>query len=133
MTPSNRRMMTMKKARTKNKSATGGRTNAAGRELVEGLRQLHHALTTGDYSKVTVRKVTIVEPTRYEAKDVQALRKRLAVSQSVFASLVGVSPMLVAHWEHGIREPSALARRLFDMINANPREFVASHMQRRSA
>src|SRR4051812_40959625 len=104
-------MTTMKKSKTKNNSALGGRTNAAGRDLMEGLRQLHHVLSTGDYSKVTVRKVTLVEPARYEAKDVQALRKRLAVSQSVFASLVGVSPMLIAHWEHGIREPSALAWR----------------------
>jgi len=133
MIPLHQWMTMMKKPKTKNKTASRGRTNAAGRELMEGLRQLHHALTTGDYSKVTVRKVTIVEPARYEAKDVQAIRKRLAVSQSVFASLVGVSPMLVAHWEHGIREPSPLARRLFDMIKANPRQFVASHMQRKSA
>lgn len=123
----------MRKIKAINEPRNKARTNAAGRELMEGLRQLHHALTTGDYSKATVRKVTIVEPARYHAKDVQALRKRLAVSQSVFASLVGVSPMLVAHWEHGIREPSALARRLFDMIKANPRQFVASHIQRRSA
>jgi len=121
---------------TKNKTKSGERkkySSAFARELLTGLDQLHHAVATGDYSKVTVRRVEIVKPGHYGAREVQALRKRLGVSQPVFASLVGVSAVLVAHWEHGIREPSALARRLFDKIKENPTAYRQSLVRRQSA
>jgi len=107
--------------------------SAAGKKILAGLKQLQTALETGDFSKVTVRTMEITEPGKYGAREVRALRDRLGVSQGIFAALVGVSPVLVAHWEHGIRKPAPLACRLFDKIKENPPGYLASLMHRRTA
>jgi DNA-binding transcriptional regulator YiaG len=38
----------------------------------------------------------------------------------VFAQMLGVSAALVRSWECGQRKPSLIARRLLDLIRANP-------------
>ena len=119
--------------RKKTKRKPGVRTNAAGRELVAAMEQMAKAVTSGDYSKVTVRTVEVPEPTEYAPKDVRALRDSLGASQGIFAAMVGVTLAQVGHWEHGIRVPSALARRLFDKIKENPTAYRESLIQRRSA
>ena len=112
---------------------SGGKTNAAGRKLMAALRELHHAVMTGDTSKHTIREVEISEPGQYRASDVRALRSAMNVSQGVFAAMIGVSPALVQHWEHGIRGPGLLARRLLDQVRENPGKYARSVMQRKSA
>ncbi len=119
-------------ARTKIKSKQQ-KMSAAGMKILTGLKQLQTALENGDFSKVTVRTVEITEPGKYGAREVRALRESMGVSQGIFAALVGVSSVLVAHWEHGIRTPAPLACRLFDKIKENPGGYLASLMQRRSA
>ena len=121
----------MKKTQAKRKA--GGRTNAAGRELIAALREAAHAVSTGDYSKAIVRTVEIPEPSRYGAREVRALRDSLGVSQGVFAAMVGVTKAQVGHWEHGIRVPSPLACRFFDKIKENPTAFRDSLIHRKSA
>jgi len=37
---------------------------------------------------------------------------------------MGVSTDLVAHWEHGLRKPAPMARRLMDNIQEEPDAFV---------
>ena len=100
---------------------------------MQGLREIHHAVTTGDYSKLTIREVQIPDPSQYQPADVKALRSSMQVSQRLFASLVGVSPELVAHWEYGIRQPAPVARRLMDKIRENPAAFLKSLMQHKAA
>lgn len=106
-------------------------TNAAGRELLEAVRELRHAVVTGDYSKLTIREVAIPEPEAYRPDDIRRLRELLGVSQALFGRLLGVSPELVAHWEYGVRIPSPLARRLLDRVRMNPPEYLASLIRRR--
>ena len=103
------------------------------RDILTGLHQLHHAVSTGDFSKATVRTVEIPDPAKYGPREVRALRESLDVSQGIFAAMIGVSLAQVGHWEHGLREPSALARRLFDKIRENPAAYRKSLVQRRSA
>jgi transcriptional regulator with XRE-family HTH domain len=66
---------------------------------------------------------------------VRAIRQRLGVSQCVFAALLGVSTVLVQSWEQGVREPSALARRLLGENVREPRRWqrmAVTHSLRRA-
>jgi putative transcriptional regulator len=45
----------------------------------------------------------------------------LGVSQAVFARLLGVSPKLVEAWESGRNTPAGPVRRLFELIERDPR------------
>ncbi len=60
------------------------------------------------------------EPGDYPPAAVAELRKRLAVSQAIFARAMGVSCVLVQGWEQGVRKPSKLARRLLDTVTHDP-------------
>jgi DNA-binding transcriptional regulator YiaG len=73
-----------------------------------------------------VRTVSIPEPAKYSPAAVRKLRDHLGMSQAVFAELLGVSRIWVQGWERGVRQPSALARRLMDTIRANPASWLAT-------
>lgn len=92
-----------------------------GKELVESLRELRDATVKGDWGRMTVREVAVLDPPRaFRAKEVQDLRSGLKLSQAVFAKLVAVSPVLVRAWEQGQRKPSPLACRLLEEIALRP-------------
>jgi len=80
--------------------------------------------------QVTVREVEVTEPQQYTSAAVRALREAMQVSQGVFALLVGVSPETVENWEQGIIAPRPIARRLLDMIAANPSGYRAMLLHR---
>jgi DNA-binding transcriptional regulator YiaG len=93
------------------------------REIIDDLKELHATLKAGVplHEKYTVRTVRAVsDPGTYDAGDVQATRALVGVSQPVFAKMLGVSPALVRSWECGQRKPGTMARRMFDLIHANP-------------
>ena len=108
------------------KNTYGGpkRSNAAGAELLEGVRQMHQAVMTGNLEGFKVREIQIPEPSEYGAKEVRSLRDSLDLSQPMFAKVIGVSPEAVEHWEQGLRTPGASTRRLMDQIRARPEEFL---------
>ncbi len=92
-----------------------------GREIIDGLKELHDVLASGQplERRFTVRTVKLdLAPRRYRAKDVRATRDALAVSQAVFAQLLGTSTVTVQSWEQGTRQPPPMACRLLDEINA---------------
>jgi putative transcriptional regulator len=51
---------------------------------------------------------------------VAALRRRLKMSQSVFAAVLNVSPRLVQSWEQGLRTPDRGDLRLIQIIEQDP-------------
>jgi putative transcriptional regulator len=51
---------------------------------------------------------------------VAEIRKRTALSQSEFASVLGVSVRTLQDWEQGRREPSGAARTLLAIANQHP-------------
>lgn len=63
------------------------------------------------------------EPPRYSAKDIRNIRDGLAVSQPVFAALLGVSAKAVQAWEQGDRSPAGTARRLLQLMQRAPQLF----------
>jgi DNA-binding transcriptional regulator YiaG len=66
----------------------------------------------------------VLAPRDYDAAAIRSLRSELAVSQAVFAELLGVSKILLQSWEQGVRTASPLARRLLDVINEDPSGFI---------
>jgi putative transcriptional regulator len=53
--------------------------------------------------------------------DVQAIRKRAGLSQTSFASLIGVPVGTLRNWEQNHRSPTGPARVLLAMLDRNPR------------
>jgi len=100
---------------------------AAGREIIAALTDLRDTLAAGIplEEKYTVRHVIVPDPGAYDARAVRATRDHLGVSQRVFANLLGVSVVLAQAWEQGKRPPNAMARRLLDEINREPRRWAA--------
>lgn len=93
-----------------------------GDELIRGLSGFRDALRDRVplHERFTLRTVSLqLEPSPYLAKDVRALREKLGASQAVFARLLGASIRTVQSWEQG-RAPPPMARRLLDVIAANP-------------
>ena len=76
-----------------------------GLEIRDGLRELKR----GDYGRV------IVVP------DVAGIREKVGLSQSRFATLLGVSVRTLQDWEQGRRAPSGAARTLLLVADRNPR------------
>ena len=108
------------------------KTNAAGRELMAAMAEVHAAVMSGHpLNGMTVRQVEIPDPPAFKAGDVRALREKLCVSVTLFARLTGVSAKLVEHWEQGRRAPSPLACRLMERISLDPAGYLTSLVRRR--
>ncbi|MCD4728436.1 MAG: helix-turn-helix domain-containing protein [Pirellulales bacterium] len=96
--------------------------NAVEKDLLEGLDGFLDDLKSGVEieKKYTIRRVVLdLEPQKYSAEQVKAVRTLLNASQSVFARLLGVSVKAVRKWESGGR-PSDMASRFMDEIHRNP-------------
>jgi putative transcriptional regulator len=76
-----------------------------GLEIRDGLRELKR----GDYGLVI------------EVPDVAGIREKVGLSQSRFATLLGVSVRTLQDWEQGRRAPSGAARTLLLVADRNPR------------
>lgn len=67
------------------------------------------------------RPIMLPEPIRpLRPKDVAAIRRRLNVSQSVFAALLNVPRVTAISWEKGRRKPTGAALRLLDLVRKKP-------------
>jgi putative transcriptional regulator len=59
-------------------------------------------------------------PKKRKPKDIVALRKRLNVSQAVFAKGLNVSVKTVQSWEQGLKKPSGAALKLLAITEKAP-------------
>jgi putative transcriptional regulator len=84
-------------------------------ELLESVREAG-AIQRGQRKPA---RVTVVEPVH-----VQAIRRRLGMTQPEFARLIGVSVATLRNWEQGRREPTGPARALLRAIRNNPIEVI---------
>jgi putative transcriptional regulator len=55
-----------------------------------------------------------------KAKDIQDIRSKINLSQSVFAKLLNVSSSSVKQWEQGKRTPSGSTKVLLELLRENP-------------
>jgi putative transcriptional regulator len=68
-----------------------------------------------------IKTMTLPEPIApIRPRDVAAIRRKLHVSQSVFAALLNVPKVTAISWEKGRRKPSGAALRLLDLIRKKP-------------
>jgi len=97
-------------------------------QIAQSMADLDAIMKTGQSfsgdNRFTVRTIRVAEPGVYRPNKLRAVRKELGVSQAVFAQLLGVSQVLVRSWERGAREPAPIARRLLDVLRANPQAAI---------
>ena len=60
----------------------------------------------------------------YDADRIKALRARQAISQTVLASLLNISPSTVRQWEAGTKHPSGSSLKLLHLIERKGLEAV---------
>ncbi len=96
--------------------------------IMAGVRDLRKMLDDGaaPADRLTIRIAEVADPGVYSPAKVLAVRNAVGASQAKFAAMVGVSTVLVGSWENGVREPSPLARRMLDIVSADPAGFVAA-------
>ena len=89
-----------------------------GRKILEGLEDAA-AFSRGERTGRRVHRVAV--PKRV---DVKAIRERLGMTQSVFASSFGFTVHAIRNWEQGKRAPQGPARVLLTMIAREPSAVV---------
>jgi putative transcriptional regulator len=56
----------------------------------------------------------------YNTEDIRQIRRRIGLSQAMFAGSLGVSPKTVEAWESGRNKPEGSSRRLLDIAGMIP-------------
>lgn len=80
-------------------------------------------------NKVTLRTKTVAMPARVKPLSpgqVRAIRKKLNVSQPVFAAMMNIPSITAASWERGRRKPTGAALRLLDIARRHPEVLIVS-------
>ncbi len=86
-----------------------------GQEILDGIREIK-AYKAGE---ADLRTRELKEPS-----SPQDIRRKLDLSQSAFAGLMGVSLRTVQDWEQGRRRPSGPAKSLLRIAEQHPVVFV---------
>lgn len=94
--------------------------------LIQGLQEAI-AFERGEITaRVRIRsKATIPPPPPYDAKRIQAVRRKLKLNQRDFASALNVSDKTVKAWEQGVKPPSGSALRLLEIAETHPETLLA--------
>jgi putative transcriptional regulator len=119
-------MKTLKKRTTSDSATPQAKGTAAGRRLVQGMRDAV-AFMDGDAS---AGRVLFPRPPRI---DVAAVRAKTGLSQNEFARKFMLAPGTLKNWEQGIRQPEGPTRLLLAVIDQIPEVVgkVADELARR--
>lgn len=93
-------------------------------ELRDGAEE---ALAHAQGKKVTLRTRLVPQPKKpspFTPSRIRSIRKRLNVSQPVFAELLYVTKATASKWEQGLRKPSGSALRLLEIAEKQPQVLV---------
>lgn len=85
-----------------------------GEHLIEGMKNV---LAYAQGTPVQGTRTTTID---VPSVDVQALRKRLHLTQKGFATMFGFSLNTLRNWEQGTRRPAKSARILLALIDRHP-------------
>lgn len=88
--------------------------------IITWLTALHDADLPVPPPTITARQARATPPDRFQADRIRAIRRRLDVSQRVFADLLNVSLATVRSWEQGARTPDGAAMRLLNIAERHP-------------
>jgi len=86
-----------------------------GQEILDGIKEIK----SFNKREITLRTRTLNEPS-----PAKTIRKKLRLSQSAFASLMGVSPRTIQDWEQGRRKPQGPAKSLLRIAEQHPEIFI---------
>lgn len=79
--------------------------------------------------KITLRTKTVTLPPLVKPMNpaqVRAIRKKLNVSQPVFAAMMNIPSVTAASWERGRRKPTGAGLRLLDIAKRHPEVPITS-------
>lgn len=96
-------------------------------ELIQALTDVRDHVT--GRRKITMRTTTVALPARVESimpEEVRAIRRKMKVSQAVFARLLNVPVVTEASWEIGRRNPSGAALRLLQIAKRAPQVLLTA-------
>lgn len=91
----------------------------------ESAVDLHSA---GLISQTTMREyeaLCLAPIEEFKPEQIAALRKRVAVSQPVFAAYLNVGKTTVSQWERGEKKPDGAARKLLDLVRRKGLDVLA--------
>lgn len=91
-------------------------------EIMQGLQEAL-AFVSGDHSvNATVHKMSVAAvPDGFTPDEIKEIRINAKMTQSVFASCIGVTKKAVEAWEGGRSKPDGAARRTLGLFKQNPR------------
>ncbi|HEU5069835.1 MAG TPA: helix-turn-helix domain-containing protein [Verrucomicrobiae bacterium] len=95
-------------------------------ELIRRLEGVAKHVSGG--KRLTMRTTRLALPPREKSikpREIAELRKRLGVSQAVFAALLNVPKPTAISWESGQREPSGAALKLLRIAARHPELLAA--------
>lgn len=90
-------------------------------EIKEGRR----APARVDTVQVTTRRAKAAPPPSLSAAKIRAVRKRMKLSQTLFAGVLNVSVATVRAWEQGARVPDGASLRLLEIAETHPDVLMA--------
>lgn len=82
--------------------------------------------TKGKLPEARERKLSIAPLPDFHGEKIKALRKKLQLSQALFAAALGVSIKTVEAWESGRNKPSGSAQRMLELLNRE-NHFLEKH------
>jgi putative transcriptional regulator len=86
-----------------------------GHEIVEGIKEI---------KRFKKGEISLNTRSFNEPSPAKTIRKKLKLSQSAFAGLMGVSPRTIQDWEQGRREPQGPAKSLLRIAEQHPEIFI---------
>ena len=96
-------------------------------EFSEVIAGAEEALAPARGKKVTLRTRSVLrrqKPLAFTPSRIRSIRRRLNVSQPVFAELLYVTKATASKWEQGLRKPSGSALRLLEIAEKQPQVLV---------
>ncbi len=73
------------------------------------------------FTKKELDSLGIIIPTvQMSGEKIQAIRKKMNLSQSVFAKLLNVSSSSIRQWEQGKRRPTGSTKVLLELLEKSP-------------
>ena len=88
-------------------------------EILQGLQEAID-YESGKPVEAVVHKLTVADVPEFTSEEIRRIRMNANMTQSVFASCIGVTKKAVEAWEGGRSRPDGAARRTLGLMNNNP-------------
>ena len=93
------------------------KTTVLGQDLIEAAKAMVAHARGEEWTKDFITTTYMVP----DKMNVKKIRTHIKLTQEQFAKLIGASVHAIRHWENGRRKPEGPARRLLQVLQANPR------------